>query len=228
SEEDESDVKTESDEEKTTKRPKTAAGKRQDTGGKGAKDKKAESDSEDSDEDGAKKKPRGKDGEDSDSSARSEPDTKEKSGKKQSVAKEDHPSILRLKKYILTCGARRNYKKLFQNCRSVKAMVEVLKKELEDLGVKGNPSLEKCRVVRLKREEAAELAELDTGNIIATAGRPRRRNTWNPYKASPIREDSPYRKTMGSDSEGEGPPRKKRPMDWSSLRGIISDDGDSD
>lgn len=159
---------------------------------------------------------------------------KDKDAKKQSksTSREDHPSIARLKKYILTCGTRRNYKKLFQNCRSVKSMVEVLKKELEDLGVKGNPSLEKCRIARLKREEAAELAELDTSNIIAVAGRPRRRNTWNPYKASSSLDTSPpptYRKELSSDSEGEeGPPRKKKPMDWSSLKGIISDDGDSE
>ncbi|MEE6522807.1 hypothetical protein FKM82_021422 [Ascaphus truei] len=154
-------------------------------------------------------------------------------GKKQAKnpSREDHSSVTRLKRYIVTCGARRNYKKLLHNCRSVKAIVQILKRELEELGVKGTPTLEKCRVVRLKREEAAELASLDTCNIIATVGRPRRRTTWNPYQMSPPRDASPvgYKKAMGSDSEGdEAPPRKKRPMDWSNLKGIISDDGDSD
>ncbi|KAG9468172.1 hypothetical protein GDO78_013607 [Eleutherodactylus coqui] len=220
---DESDQSTDSDEEKS----KPVANKSKETGGKGGMKKTAPKES-DSDKERTKKKAEGKDGGDSDSSEKSELETKGNSNKKQSASKEEHPSIVRLKKYILTCGARKNYKKLFQDCRSVKSMVEVLKKELEDLGVKGKPSLEKCRVVRLKREEAAELAELDTSNIIATAGRPRRRTTWNPYQTSPKHESSPYHKTVGTDSEGEeGPPRKKRPMDWSSLRGIISD-GDSD
>ncbi|XP_063791310.1 HIRA-interacting protein 3 isoform X2 [Pseudophryne corroboree] len=215
------------------KKPKKTPDKHKGTGGK---DKKAtqDSDSQDSEEeDKTDKKVQGKDGGESDSSENSESSKKEKSDKMQGkvTSKEDHPSIVRLKRYVLTCGARRNYKKLFQDCRSVKSMVQVLKNELEELGVKGNPSLEKCRVVRLKREEAAELAELDTSNILPTVGRPRRRNTWNPYKTSPSRDTSPsdYRKDVASDSEGEeGPPRKKRPMDWSCLKGIISDDGDSE
>uniref|UniRef100_A0AAY4CHK9 Uncharacterized protein n=1 Tax=Denticeps clupeoides TaxID=299321 RepID=A0AAY4CHK9_9TELE len=48
---------------------------------------------------------------------------------------EDFLAVSRLKRYIALCGARRNYKKLLENCRSVKSMVAVLKKELEDLGV---------------------------------------------------------------------------------------------
>lgn len=34
----------------------------------------------------------------------------------------------------------------------------------------GNPSIEKCKKVRIKREEAEELAGIDISNIIATQG----------------------------------------------------------
>lgn len=34
----------------------------------------------------------------------------------------------------------------------------------------GQPSIKKCKTVRMKREEAQELAELDVSNIIATQG----------------------------------------------------------
>uniref|UniRef100_A0AAY4CG81 Histone chaperone domain-containing protein n=1 Tax=Denticeps clupeoides TaxID=299321 RepID=A0AAY4CG81_9TELE len=85
---------------------------------------------------------------------------------------EENKAVSRLKRYIALCGARRNYKKLLENCRSVKSMVAVLKKELEDLGVEGNPSIEKCKKARLKKEEAQELAELDSNNIIFTPGTP--------------------------------------------------------
>ncbi len=37
--------------------------------------------------------------------------------------------------------------------------------------VPGQPSIEKCKKARLKREEAQELAELDVSNIIATQGK---------------------------------------------------------
>ncbi|XP_028843021.1 HIRA-interacting protein 3 isoform X2 [Denticeps clupeoides] len=148
------------------------------------------------------------------------------------VAKEENKAVSRLKRYIALCGARRNYKKLLENCRSVKSMVAVLKKELEDLGVEGNPSIEKCKKARLKKEEAQELAELDSNNIIFTPGRPKRRcvSSWPPPPAPPS-PPSAYKRTMGSDSDGEGSHAgrgRRRGPDWSGLKGVISDDGDSD
>uniref|UniRef100_A0AAY4CG58 Histone chaperone domain-containing protein n=1 Tax=Denticeps clupeoides TaxID=299321 RepID=A0AAY4CG58_9TELE len=145
---------------------------------------------------------------------------------------EENKAVSRLKRYIALCGARRNYKKLLENCRSVKSMVAVLKKELEDLGVEGNPSIEKCKKARLKKEEAQELAELDSNNIIFTPGRPKRRcvSSWPPPPAPPS-PPSAYKRTMGSDSDGEGSHAgrgRRRGPDWSGLKGVISDDGDSD
>lgn len=34
----------------------------------------------------------------------------------------------------------------------------------------GKPSVEKCKKIRMKREEAQEIAELDVNNIISTQG----------------------------------------------------------
>lgn len=50
---------------------------------------------------------------------------------------EENKAVSRLKRYIALCGARPNYKKLLEDCRSVKAKVTVLKKQLEELGVEG-------------------------------------------------------------------------------------------
>ncbi|XP_048089553.1 HIRA-interacting protein 3 isoform X5 [Alosa alosa] len=128
--------------------------------------------------------------------------------------KEEHKSVSRLKHYIALCGARRNYKKLLSNCHSVETQVTTLKTELEALGVHGHPSVKKCKIARLKREEAQELAGLDMSNIIATEGRPRRQA---PRSASKRLVDSDSPSTRGSQSA----------TDWSRLRGIISDE-DSD
>ncbi|XP_043942240.1 HIRA-interacting protein 3 isoform X2 [Protopterus annectens] len=145
----------------------------------------------------------------------------------QESAKEEHPTIKRLKRYIVACGVRRNYKKLFEGRRSNKAKIQALKQELENLGMKGQPSLEKCKALRLKREEAAELASLDVSNII-TSGRPRRLNPWTANQKS---EEAPpkdnYRKAVDSDSDDE-PPAKKRLTAWANLKGIISDDEGSE
>ncbi|XP_067419944.1 HIRA-interacting protein 3 isoform X2 [Emydura macquarii macquarii] len=136
---------------------------------------------------------------------------------KKGKAPGEHPAVQRLKRYILACGVRRNYKKLLGTCRSVKERVRVLRRELEAIGLQGNPSLERCRALRQHREEAAEVAALDMGNIIASEGRPRRRNVWSLYSAPPAVPPSPDRK-----------PPAQHPVDWSSLRGIISSDGESD
>ncbi|XP_029996926.1 HIRA-interacting protein 3 isoform X2 [Sphaeramia orbicularis] len=138
-------------------------------------------------------------------------------------------AVARLKHYITLCGVRRNYKKLFENCHSVHSQVAVLKKELEDLGVEGHPSIQKCKKIRMKRERAQEIAELDVNNIIFSQGRPKRRGVLNEQQKSP---SSTYQRTLssGSDSDQENKTHKtqRRTTDWSSLQGIISDDADSD
>ncbi|KAM8779653.1 HIRA-interacting protein 3 [Rhynchonycteris naso] len=134
---------------------------------------------------------------------------------------EDHPAVSRLKRYIWACGARRNYKKLLGPCRSHKERLCVLRAELEALGMKGNPSLEKCRALKEQREEAAEVASLDITNIIRCSGRPRRCTAWNPSEGAPLGEL--YRRTLDSEEECHPPPRP----DWSHMRGIISSDGES-
>ncbi|XP_016426743.1 HIRA-interacting protein 3-like isoform X2 [Sinocyclocheilus rhinocerous] len=146
---------------------------------------------------------------------------------------EENKEVSRLKRYIALCGVRRNYKNLLDGCRSVKAKVAVLKKELEELGVEGQPSIEKCKKARLKREEAQELAELDVSNIIATQGRPKRRTAaaaWPPAQnVSP--PPSAYKCVVDSDSDSGESHRntgRKRGAAWANLQGIISDDGESD
>ncbi|XP_058509773.1 HIRA-interacting protein 3 [Solea solea] len=145
--------------------------------------------------------------------------------------KEDNKTVVRLKRYIALCGVKRNYKKLLSGCRSVRSMVTALKKELEDLGVQGQPSIKKCKSARMKREEAQEVAELDVSNIIATQGRPKRRGasaSWEQH--DPL--SSTYKRTLhsGSDSDQENDKSKghRRTRDWANLQGIISDDADSD
>ncbi|CAB1341272.1 unnamed protein product [Coregonus sp. 'balchen'] len=136
-------------------------------------------------------------------------------------------AVTRLRRYIALCGVRRNYKKLLDGCHSIKSKVAVLKRELEELGVKGQPSIEKCRNARLEREEAQELADLDVSNIITTQGRPKRRGVskWQ-------QQSSPYKRVVNSSSDSEGDSHagrgRKRATDWSNLQGIISDGADSD
>uniref|UniRef100_A0A3B4FMB4 HIRA interacting protein 3 n=1 Tax=Pundamilia nyererei TaxID=303518 RepID=A0A3B4FMB4_9CICH len=143
----------------------------------------------------------------------------------------DDKSVARLKRYIALCGVRRNYKKLLEDCRSIRSQVAVLKKELEELGVHGQPTIQKCKKVRMKRERAQELAALDVNNIITTQGRPTRRGA----SASQKQQDcssSEYQRTLNSESDSDqenNTHRGRRKMsEWANLQGIISDDADSD
>ncbi|XP_068919624.1 HIRA-interacting protein 3 isoform X2 [Petaurus breviceps papuanus] len=158
------------------------------------------------------------------SSQDSSPEAKSGKGSRRG---EDHPAVVRLKRYIRACGAHRNYKRLLGSCRSHQERLRVLKAELQDLGLEGNPSLEKCRAVKERREEAAEMASLDVSNIISSSGRSRRRNAWNPRGEVGLRQEKPYHR-RALDSDGDEPKAHPPPTDWSNLRGIISSDGESD
>ncbi|XP_069380736.1 HIRA-interacting protein 3 isoform X2 [Paralichthys olivaceus] len=154
-----------------------------------------------------------------------------KKDEKTIVQKDDNKQLVRLKRYISLCGVKRNYKKLLDGCRSVRSMVAVLKKELEDLGVEGQPSIKKCKSVKKKREEAQEIAELDVSNIIATQGRPKRRGA-SVRQEEPDYLSSTYKRTLNSASDSDDENRthkgQRRATDWANLQGIISDDADSD
>ncbi|XP_029945153.1 HIRA-interacting protein 3-like [Salarias fasciatus] len=157
---------------------------------------------------------------------------KKKGAKKDGSSKSEKSgdrAINRLKRYIALCGVKKNYKKLLDDCRSTKSKVAVLKKELEDLGVHGVPSIKKCKRVKKKREEAQELAALDVNNIITTKGRPKRRGAWQQQPDPP---PSAYQRSLNSDSDSDqdssAPKGRKKLTAWANLQGIISDDGDSD
>ncbi|XP_028311794.1 HIRA-interacting protein 3 [Gouania willdenowi] len=196
--------------------------------------------SDDRDNEGKKAATKKSNDSDSDSSQITSDDDKpvkkeEKTTKKNGAKKEGRqPSkgekaVNRLKHYITLCGARKNYKKLFEGCKSVSSQLNILRKVLEDLGVHGNPSIKKCKKAKKKLERAQELADLDLSNIITTKGRPKRGGAWQ-KQADPL--PSTYQRAMnsGSDSDQEdnGTRRRRRVTEWDNLRGIISDDGDSD
>ncbi|XP_012556743.2 uncharacterized protein LOC100204279 isoform X2 [Hydra vulgaris] len=75
--------------------------------------------------------------------------------------------LANLKKYLKMCDYRiNNYAKLFENCKTVKSKEDKLLSILKDIGVEGRPTLQKCKKIRLEREKAREVAELDCSNII--------------------------------------------------------------
>ncbi|KAF7726566.1 hypothetical protein EC973_008611 [Apophysomyces ossiformis] len=96
---------------------------------------------------------------------------KESSKKKKDVGVKktsaDEETIKRLKSYINKCGVRKVWAKELKDCKTSKSQINKLKSMLEDLGVHGRPTIEKCQKVKAERELKAEIESLDTSNILA-------------------------------------------------------------
>ncbi|CAB4475480.1 uncharacterized protein OCT59_018369 [Rhizophagus irregularis] len=121
--------------------------------------------------------------------------------------------IKSLKMSINKCGVRKNWSKELADCDTDSKKIKKLKKFLEDLGVKGRPTLEKCKKVKKNRELEAELRAMDVDNIISDDVKESRkarasRGIFNPVrrKASRVTQSSPEyddssSKEIQSDSE---------------------------
>ncbi|CAG8477632.1 26105_t:CDS:10 [Dentiscutata erythropus] len=76
-------------------------------------------------------------------------------------------TIKELKAFIVKCGVRKVWSRELADCDSISSQINRLNKILSDLGIKGRPTLEKCKKIRERRELEAELNSMDVGNIIS-------------------------------------------------------------
>ncbi|KAJ2805966.1 hypothetical protein H4R20_001879 [Coemansia guatemalensis] len=81
------------------------------------------------------------------------------------VAKGSAATIANLKSYISKCGLRKTWSKELAGMNGAQ-QVRHLKKILQDLGMEGRPTLEKCKQIKAKRDLQAELDAMDQDNII--------------------------------------------------------------
>ncbi|KAJ2658142.1 hypothetical protein IWW48_004163 [Coemansia sp. RSA 1200] len=91
--------------------------------------------------------------------------TKMSSNADKSVSAGSKKTIDNLKSYINKCGLRKVWSKELAGMNGTQQMRH-LKKVLDDLGMEGRPTLEKCKKIKAKRELQAELAAMDQDNII--------------------------------------------------------------
>ncbi|XP_047097121.1 lisH domain-containing protein C1711.05-like isoform X1 [Schistocerca piceifrons] len=112
---------------------------------------------------------------DSDSSSSKESTKKEK--RRKNKLPDEDKRIISLKKYLKIAGIRvHNYSDLWKDCRSNKARAQKLLSLLEENGLKGRPTIEKCKKLRKKIETRREVEELDLANVMecGAEGRTRR------------------------------------------------------
>ncbi|KAJ1938385.1 hypothetical protein FBU59_004457 [Linderina macrospora] len=82
-----------------------------------------------------------------------------------STSKSSSTTIANLKSYIGKCGVRKVWVKELSGMNGAQ-QVRHLKELLAELGMEGRPTLEKCKKIKEKREMQAELAAMDSHNII--------------------------------------------------------------
>ncbi|GAN03956.1 transcriptional regulator [Mucor ambiguus] len=97
--------------------------------------------------------------------------TRKKTAKSSAATTKDEETVKRLKQFINKCGVRKVWAKELNDCKDTTAEISKLKAMLEELGVHGRPTLEKCEAVKKERELKAELDSLDTTLIINEASR---------------------------------------------------------
>ncbi|KAI8089833.1 uncharacterized protein BX664DRAFT_334019 [Halteromyces radiatus] len=133
----------------------------------------------------------------------------------------DDETIKRLKSYIYKCGVRKVWQKELADCPTKKSQINKLKKILQDLGMDGRPTLEKCEAIKAERELRAEIDSLNTENILddSTNGPSLRSTRSNRTKKRRIIEDED-----DDDSSTDKP--ESTPLDVSFLGDQSDDDSD--
>ncbi|ORX54608.1 hypothetical protein DM01DRAFT_1335744 [Hesseltinella vesiculosa] len=135
------------------------------------------------------------------SSAKKTSASKKTSAEPIKVTGKSEETIKRLKSYISKCGVVKRWNVELADCRSAKAQIDKLKSILEDLGVEGRPTLEKCKAVKDARELRSELDSLSTENIISGGRRSRRAQTSTQPRPAPVFTSD---KDEDSDNDGDG------------------------
>ncbi|VDO44466.1 unnamed protein product [Haemonchus placei] len=143
--------------------------------------------------------------------------------------------LTKLKKMVTLAGIRIVYKKLFEDIGdSDRKRVKALEKELERRGLTPPFTMESCKAFRLQKEQEAELAELAKNQIIEIGDNPKRRVTRGQHSAalaSRRRRGIIFEESSNEDEEEkeEREHMKEETQNmFKNLRGIVSDDAESD
>ncbi len=104
---------------------------------------------------------------------------------KSKAKKKTEDQMTKLKSYVFKCGVRRIWKKELDGL-SGKESIAKLHKILEELGVEGRPTLEKCKKVKERREYKEEMKIIDKDKILDNRLRGERKQSENPVKAEVV------------------------------------------
>ncbi|KAI8341336.1 hypothetical protein BC941DRAFT_416553 [Chlamydoabsidia padenii] len=150
---------------------------------------------------------------------------KDKSPEKEHASKIKKPSaddetIKRLKGYIRKCGVPIIRQSELADCPTKKSQIQKLKSMLEDLGVEGRPTIEKCEKVKVERELKKEIDSLDTDNILESSSR------GPSLRSRTLSSNKKKRRIVEEEEEDGDSDDAPRPLDLSFLGDQSDDDSD--
>ncbi|RCN38017.1 hypothetical protein ANCCAN_16084 [Ancylostoma caninum] len=143
--------------------------------------------------------------------------------------------LSKLKKMVVLAGFRIPYKKLFEDIAdSDRLRVKALESEMERRGLTPPFTMESCKAFKLRKEQEDELKELSKNSIIEIGGESHGRVTRGQRSAalaSRRRRGIIFEESSDEDEEvvEEREHMKQETQNmFKNLRGIVSDDADSD
>ncbi|TFK71436.1 hypothetical protein BDN72DRAFT_958112 [Pluteus cervinus] len=126
----------------------------------------------------------------------------------------DEETIKRLKSFVLACGVRKVWAKVFQGMDQPSQQIKKLKEILADLGMTSRMSLEQAKAIRAKRELAQELEDVQSFEKAT-----RRQGRHSESKSASEEEEE--------ESEDDGKPVKRKTA-HQSIMAFLGDQDDSD
>lgn len=83
----------------------------------------------------------------------------------------EDPRLSNLKNFVKLAGIKINFGRLFDGLSSTDQKCMLIRRILAQKGLEGEPTIAKCKQLRLDLQTKREIAELDTSVIIKTEGK---------------------------------------------------------
>ncbi|GLB44272.1 putative transcriptional regulator [Lyophyllum shimeji] len=149
--------------------------------------------------------------------------TKPKQTKSTGDLSKDEATIKRLKSFVLACGVRKPWAKVFKDYPHPSQQIKKLKEILAELGMTGRLSMEQAKRIKAQRELAQELEDVRSfeQSVLSRSSRSRTTSAARPVKSEESEDE---------ESDEEVQPRRKQAKNKAlqSINAFLEDQSDED
>lgn len=119
---------------------------------------------------------------------------KKKESEKTADKSKREAHLERLKSYVFKCGVRKVWKKELDGLNVTQSVAKVTR-ILEELGMQGRPTLQRCKEIKERREYEKEMEVIDEANILSS--KRRSQTTYNPKPAACLADSFAFLSKLG-------------------------------